>query len=91
MYLTAGIIRDKLAEYYQCRYVERPHQITVAPELGSGMLSGNRVVDSNEMILTVSGNDDLIIVTAQFDNLGKGASGAAVQNMEIMLELGIRN
>jgi len=82
---TAIGIRDILSEYYQYRYSERSHQITVARELGSGMLSGNWGVDSNAMKLTVSGNDDLIIVTAQFDNLGKGASGAAVQNMEIML------
>ena len=35
----------------------------------------------------VAGNDASFTVTALFDNLGKGASGAAVQNMNIMLRL----
>ena len=33
----------------------------------------------------MSGHTDQTLLTAQFDNLGKGASGAAVQNMNIML------
>ena len=37
------------------------------------------------MQISVSGNADRIILTARFDNLGKGASGAAVQNMNILL------
>ena len=35
--------------------------------------------------IAVEGNDDNIILVATYDNLGKGASGAAVQNMNIML------
>ncbi|MCH4178857.1 MAG: N-acetyl-gamma-glutamyl-phosphate reductase, partial [Megasphaera sp.] len=35
----------------------------------------------------VTGNDDRVVVTTLFDNLGKGASGAAIQNMNIMLGL----
>ena len=81
---TAECIRRMLYDYYrsQCAGV---HHITVAPELGSGMLESNWGEDSDSMMLTVSGNDDLMIVTARFDNLGKGASGAAVQNMNVML------
>ena len=37
------------------------------------------------MSLVVAGNDQQLTVTALFDNLGKGASGAAVQNMNLML------
>jgi len=59
--------------------------VTVSPELGSGMLESNWGAGTNMLELTVSGNDELTIVTARFDNLGKGASGAAVQNMNIML------
>ena len=33
----------------------------------------------------VGGNPDRILLTARFDNLGKGASGAAIQNMNILL------
>ena len=41
----------------------------------------------NDLCLLVAGNDDQFTVTALFDNLGKGASGAAVQNRNLMLGL----
>ena len=41
----------------------------------------------NDLQIVVSGNDEAFTVTALFDNLGKGASGAAVQNMNILLGL----
>ena len=37
------------------------------------------------MEISVSGNDERLVLTARFDNLGKGASGAAIQNMNILL------
>ena len=77
---NAAEIRTRLAEYYAGERF-----VTVAPELGSGMLESNWGTGTNMLEITVSGNDELTIVTARFDNLGKGASGAAVQNMEIML------
>jgi len=82
---TAEDIRQALADYYSGERF-----VTVATELGSGMLESNWGADTDYMELTVSGNDDLTIVTARFDNLGKGAAGAAVQNMEIMFGLGFR-
>jgi N-acetyl-gamma-glutamyl-phosphate reductase len=39
------------------------------------------------MEVMVTGNDERILLVAVFDNLGKGASGAAVQNMNIILGL----
>ena len=39
------------------------------------------------MEILVNGNDERILLTARFDNLGKGASGAAIQNMNIALGL----
>jgi len=79
---SAEDIRRTLADYY-----EGERFATVAQALGSGMLESNWGVGTNELELTVSGNDASTIVTARFDNLGKGASGAAVQNMDIMLGL----
>ena len=79
---TAEGIRQNLADYYSGEKF-----VTVAPELGSGMIESNWGVGTDKLELTVSGNDKLTIVTARFDNLGKGASGAAVQNMDIMLGL----
>ena len=37
------------------------------------------------MQLCVFGNDDRITLVARYDNLGKGASGAAIQNMNILM------
>jgi len=82
---TAKDIRQKLAEHYTGERF-----VTVAAELGSGMLESNWGAGTDKMEITVSGNDELTIITSRFDNLGKGASGAAVQNMDIMLGLDSR-
>lgn len=52
-----------------------------------GLLYANELAGTNELRLVVCGNDERTTVTALFDNLGKGASGAAVQNMNIALGL----
>ena len=43
--------------------------------------------DTNRVDLLVSGNAEQILVAARLDNLGKGAAGAAVQNLNLMLGL----
>jgi len=80
---SAEDIRQILTDYYSSE-----KYVSVAPVLGSGMLESNWGSGTNNLELTVSGNIKRTIVTTRFDNLGKGASGAAVQNMEIMLSLG---
>ena len=59
--------------------------VHVAPE-GSAdagsKLYGNARAGDNGLTLVAAGNDERFTITALFDNLGKGASGAAVQNME---------
>ena len=50
-------------------------------------MPANLLSDKNTLTISVHGNDERIIVTAVFDNLGKGASGAAMQCMNIMLGL----
>ena len=50
-----------------------------------GYLESNRNVGTNYLDIVVSGNGEQTLMAAMFDNLGKGASGAAVQNMELML------
>jgi len=77
---AAESILASLAGYYS-----KERFVTVAPELGSGTLGSNWGAGTNKLEITVSGGNELTIVTARFDNLGKGASGAAVQNMNIML------
>ena len=51
----------------------------------NGFLSAAALSGRDDMQITVHGNEDRMLLTARFDNLGKGASGAAVQNMNIVL------
>lgn len=52
---------------------------------GDGMLSSAAYSGRDDMQVGVFGNEDRILLVSRFDNLGKGASGAAIQNMNIML------
>ncbi len=50
-------------------------------------LAANSFAGTNEMQIFVGGNEEQVLLCSRFDNLGKGASGAAVQNMNIALGL----
>ncbi len=50
-----------------------------------GFVSANGIYGKDSMQITVSGNEDRILLIARYDNLGKGASGAALECMNIML------
>jgi len=52
---------------------------------GDGLLSAMAYSGRDDMGVSVFGNDERIILTARFDNLGKGASGSAIQNMNIVM------
>lgn len=51
----------------------------------SGFLSACKFSGRDDMEVTVWGNEERILLVSRFDNLGKGASGAAIQNMNILL------
>lgn len=53
----------------------------------SSYLNPTELNGSNRMQLMVLGNDQQLLLVARYDNLGKGAAGAAVQNLNIMLGL----
>jgi hypothetical protein len=53
--------------------------------LPDGFIAANTLAGTNNMQIFVCGNEDQILLMSRFDNLGKGASGAAIQNMNIML------
>ncbi len=77
---TVAVIKDVYSKYYAkglVRYSEADD--------GDGMLSAAALSGRDDMEITVKGNDERILLTARFDNLGKGASGAAIQNMNILL------
>lgn len=78
------------AEIHACLEAHYAGQrlVSVAPLGSTGpMLYANALARTNELRIHVCGNDRETTVTALFDNLGKGASGAAVQNMNIALGL----
>jgi len=78
--MSSSDIREALAEYYAGEEF-----ISVAPFTDSGMLESNYNIGTNNLEITVCGSGSQTLITARFDNLGKGASGAAVQNMNILL------
>ena len=49
------------------------------------MIGSNNFEGRDDMEIEVNGNDDRIVITSRFDNLGKGASGAAIQCMNLSL------
>ena len=57
--------------------------VSLAPQ--GGFLSPLGHEGTNRMTIYVTGNDERIVVTSVFDNLGKGASSAAVENMNIAM------
>ncbi len=80
---SAEDVCEKLAGYY-----EGEHFVKVMPFGSNGArIHANELAGTNELHICVCGNEEQTMVTALFDNLGKGASGAAVQNMNIMLGL----
>ena len=50
-----------------------------------GFLSAAAFSGRDDMQITVCGNEQRLVLVSRFDNLGKGASGAAIQNMNILL------
>ena len=79
--LSAEGLKSFYREYY------RDSAFVSVAEESLSFLPANKLAGTNEMQLYVGGNDDQILLCALFDNLGKGASGAAVQNMNLMLGL----
>jgi len=63
--------------------------VSVEPPTENGKLDATALNDTNKLELRVFGNDDYhhAVLIARLDNLGKGASGAAVQNLQLMLGL----
>ena len=50
----------------------------------SGFYSAAAFEGRDDLEVTVSGNEERVLLVARFDNLGKGASGAAIQNMNLV-------
>ena len=77
---TPAQIREIYREVYSgpvVRFVEGDGE--------NGFLSAAALSGSDGMEISVSGNDGRILLTARYDNLSKGASGAAIQNLNLLL------
>lgn len=75
-------VRKALSEYYaDARFVK----VMPEGEPADGFIGANNLSGTNMMEIFVNGNDDRMIICSRLDNLGKGASGAAVQCLNIMM------
>ena len=81
--IDAGTAWEALSDHYT-----RQNLISVAPLGGDEpVIYASTYAGKDTMRIQVSGQRDQCMVTAIFDNLGKGASGAAIQNMNLLLGL----
>ena len=93
MLVTVPIFKSQLCEGYGIEDIKKLYKEKYNGEIvryvdsfdEGGFMAANAVADKDIMLITVAGNEDRIQLTALYDNLGKGASGAAVQSMNLML------
>ncbi len=83
--VTPAEIRDILAEHYRNSSFVKVAELDGKDVLPDGFIGANTLEGTNNMELIVSGNEMRILVVSRLDNLGKGASGAAVQCLNIMM------
>lgn len=85
---AAADLHDALAKHYR-----GSEWVTVEPATADGKLDALALANTNKMELRVFANQGVddgfahAVLVARLDNLGKGASGAAVQNLKLMLGL----
>jgi N-acetyl-gamma-glutamyl-phosphate reductase len=89
--LPPGLLSRRLTlaeatDLYRTHYREQP--LMRVPDPNPAMfLAANAMAGSDAMEIFLTGNDERMIACARFDNLGKGASGAAIECMNLMLGL----
>ena len=74
-----------LPDLYRSYYTEGLVRYTGNSE--GGFCAAGKLAGRDDMEITVAGNGERVLLIARFDNLGKGASGAAIQNMNIRFGL----
>mgnify|MGYP003304772768 CR=1 FL=1 len=81
--LKNGFDIERIKELYKSKYTGP--LVTYSDESEEGFISAGILSGKDSMIVSVYGNEDRIILVARYDNLGKGASGAAVECLNIVL------
>ena len=82
--LAAGTTPADIAAIYASRYTG-PVVKYVGDASEGGLLSSGALSGDDGMQIGLFGNEERILLTARYDNLGKGASGAAVECLNILL------
>ena len=82
--LESGFSVKDIKELYRARYAGPMVRYCEAMD-EHGYLASGKLKDLDGMDISVAGNEDRITLLARFDNLGKGASGAAIQLMNILI------
>ena len=78
-------LRQSYLEYYREQPLIQIRKTEENP--ADGFMPANALTGTDGLEIFVSGNEERIVLMARYDNLGKGASGAAIQCMNIMLDL----
>jgi N-acetyl-gamma-glutamyl-phosphate reductase len=87
--LMKGVTRSQQLEDALRAHYAGSEWVSVVPPAAGGRIEPTALNNTNKMELSVYGNDTVgqAVLVARLDNLGKGASGAAVQNLKLMLGL----
>ena len=83
----AAAVQRVLAERYADAPFVHVHGLNPQGALANGFLSPTARNGSNDLDLLVFCHDEQVLIVSRYDNLGKGAAGAAVQNLNLMLGL----
>ncbi len=80
---------EQIVALYQDTYAAEPlvtvHPLAAADAVQGGYLSATRCNGTDRIELMVFASEEHILLVARYDNLGKGAAGVAVQNLNLML------
>lgn len=93
MLVTAGFLMptdlslSAIRKLYHDFYRDQAFITVETSEEQPKMLGSNTLAGKDNMKIYICGNEERFTVSAQFDNLGKGASGAAIENMNIAMGL----
>ena len=83
--VTPKDVHEILSAHYEGQRFVKVMELFGKETLPDGFLAANTLEGTNDMQLFVFGNDEQILLCSRLDNLGKGASGAAVQCLNIMM------
>lgn len=79
--MTKSDIRELFVQHYDGESFVKVRELGYS----AAMIGANNFAGRDDMEIEINGNDDRVVITSRFDNLGKGASGAAIQCLNIAM------